>query len=140
MADAKIIIAPRFVRIAGRIMSGRSDARAVAIFPFIFIRDESQNMPWLINHEHIHFSQQLETLFIGVALISLIEYLYARLVLGYSKQQAYLYQASEQEAYRNQQDQSYLKNRNFAEYYRYIFNKREFTFGEPGEIRYLDTQ
>ena len=133
-----IVVAPRFVEKIGKLMTGRSDTRAAAIFPFIFLRDDSENVPWVINHERIHFRQQLDTLFVGIWLVSLYEHFYARYVLNLSKQEAYLYKAGEQEAYRNQQDFEYLSRRKFGAVYWYIFHKRRFTFGAPGEIVYQD--
>jgi hypothetical protein len=133
-----LIIAPRFVRWIGRITTGNSNARALAIFPFIIATPEDAETKWIINHELIHFRQQIETLFIGLPIISFIERQYARWVLKKTKAERYLYAASEQEAYINQQDREYLRKRKFGSVFRYIFNKRDFTFGKPGEIVYLD--
>lgn len=108
------------------------------MFPFLFVRDEAYIQPWLISHERIHFRQQLETLFIGLPIISLTERLYARFVLKMNKEQRYLYAASEQEAYLNMHNPLYLKNRPFGALFRYIRHKRLFRLIGPGEIEFLD--
>lgn len=133
-----LIIAPNFVRFIGKLTTGKNSARAFAFFPFIVVTPENANTPWVINHELIHFRQQLETLFIGLPILSFLERQYARWVLKKSKLERYLYAASEQEAYRNQQDPSYLDSRKFGAIFSYVKDKRDFTFGSPGEIRYLD--
>jgi hypothetical protein len=109
-------------------------ARAAAFFPFIFVRAEDVIAPWLINHERIHFRQQLETLFIGSILFDIVETAYAMFVLRKSLKDAYVWRSSEQEAYRNQQDQTYLQKRKIWSQFRYLKDKRMFKFGPPGEI------
>lgn len=119
-------------------MTGKWSTRAAAIFPFIVFRDESQIQSWVINHELIHFRQFFDTFFIGLPLLTFFEQLYALIILRKSKPEAYLYAASEQEAYRNQQNFEYLKHRKFGTVFRYVRDKRDFTWGEPGEIVYKD--
>ena len=109
-------------------------ARAMAFYPFIIFRSEEEKVPWVINHERIHFHQQLETLFIGSLVLSILETLYARLILRKSSFETYKWLSSEQEAYRNQQNQEYLKGRKMWARLKYVTNKKEFTFGSPGEI------
>ena len=109
-------------------------ARAAAFFPFIIFRSEKEKTPRIINHERIHFRQQLETAFVGLLIWSFFETLYARLVLGKTLKEAYLYRSSEQEAYRNQQDFQYLENRPVLAQFKYIKDKKAFTFGSAGEI------
>ena len=101
--------------------------------------EEDAETAWVINHELIHFRQQLETFLIGLPILSFIERQYARWILKKPKMERYLYAASEQEAYRNQQDADYLSKRKFGTVFWYIIHKRNFTFGQPGEIIYLDT-
>lgn len=128
------IISPNLTWLCGLWSGSPSLARAIALFPFIIFRSEEEKVPWLINHEKIHFRQQLETAFIGFIVWSLLETLYARLILKKSLQESYLYRSSEQEAYRNQHNLSYLENRPFWAQYTYVKNKKDFTFGAPGEI------
>ncbi len=128
------IVSPKLTWFCGLWSGSPKLARAAAFFPFIVFRSEEEKVPWLINHERIHFHQQLETAFIGLLIWSFLETLYARFVLGKTLEEAYLYRSSEQEAYRNQQNFSYLESRPLWEQFRYIKDKRAFTFGGPGEI------
>ncbi len=112
-----------------------SRARGAAFFPFIILRSERENVPWVINHERIHLRQQRETLFIGSMLLNVIETAYACIVLRKTLPQAYLWRTTEQEAYRNQHDFSYLqKRKTWAQFRYYLRDKKEFTLGAPGEI------
>jgi hypothetical protein len=133
-----LVVSPWFVRIWGRVATGTSEAKGAAMFPFLFVRDEEYIQPWLINHERVHFRQQVETLFVGLPVISLIERLYARFVLKMSKEERYLYAASEQEAYLSMHNPSYLKERPFGTLFHYIRHKRRFHLIGPGEIELLD--
>lgn len=133
-----LIVAPKLVRSIGKLTTGENNARAFAAFPFIVATPQDADTPWVINHELIHFRQQIETLFTGLPIISFFERQYAKWVLRKSKVERYLYAASEQEAYRNQQDQTYLATRKFGSVYLYLKDKRNFTFGSPGQIAYLD--
>jgi hypothetical protein len=90
----------------------------------------------LINHELIHFRQQLETLFIGSILFDVLESLYACMVLGKTFSDAYKWRSSEQEAYRNQLNANYLHDRRLWTRFKYLTDKKMFTFGNPGEIIY----
>ena len=128
------IVSPKLTWFCGLWSGSPKLARAAAFFPFIIFRSEEEKLPWLVNHERIHFRQQLETAFVGLLVWSFLETLYARFILGKSFKEAYLYRSSEQEAYRNQQDFSYLQKRPSWSQFKYIKNKRAFTFGSPGEI------
>jgi hypothetical protein len=134
-----LIVWPKLVRWVGRLTTGSNTARAFAAFPFIAATDTDAYTAWVINHELIHFRQQIETLFIGLPLLSFFERQYAKWILKKSKMERYLYAASEQEAYINQQDSDYLSKRRFGTVFKYLKHKRNFTFGKPGEIVYLDT-
>ncbi|MES2225642.1 MAG: hypothetical protein V4480_02420 [Patescibacteria group bacterium] len=134
-----LLITPSLVRFLGTLTTGESYAKGFALFPFIGVTKEEFMQPWLINHELIHFRQSLELLFVGHMLLSFVERIYARFVLKMNKMERYLYAAAEQEAYRNQHDPEYLKNRKPWSVFWYVRNKREFTFGEKlGDIVYLD--
>jgi len=132
--DYILVSSPSMVYIFG-ILSGMPKlAKAAAFFPFIFVRSEEVIEPWLINHERIHFQQQLETLFLGLFILEWIETFYALIVLKKSFKQAYQWRSSEQEAYRNQLDKNYLVHRKRWSLFCYIKNKKEFSFGNHGEI------
>ena len=117
---------------------GTSDALAVAAFPFLFARDESSLEPWLINHERIHFRQQIETLFFGLLLISFLERLYARIFLRKNREERYVYAAAEQEAYLNMNNPEYLKNRAVGSVFHYVRHKRNFRLIGPGKIEFRE--
>lgn len=59
-------------------------ARAVTVFPFIFVRSKEDAIPWVINHERIHIRQQLELLIIGTIILHVFEVLYAIMILRLS--------------------------------------------------------
>lgn len=129
-----LVISPSMTYLCGLFSGMPRKARATAFFPFIVFRSKEEIVPWILNHEQIHFKQQLETLFIGSIILAILETLYACLVLRMSFADAYKWRSGEQEAYRNQQDQEYLKHRPFWAQFKYLRNKRMFTFGKPGEI------
>ena len=111
-------------------------ARALACFPFIVVRSENEIAPWLVNHELIHFRQQIELLFVGTLILHILETMYARLVLKKSAFDSYTWSSNEQEAYRNQHDSEYLGTRKRWAQFHYLKNKREFMVGGPGEVVY----
>lgn len=117
------IISPKLTWLCGLWTGSPKLARVAAFFPFIIFRSEEEKIPQLINHEKIHFRQQIETVFVGIIIWSLLEMLYARLILRKSSKESYLYLSSEQEAYRNQHDLSYLENRSFWAQFRYVRDK-----------------
>jgi hypothetical protein len=82
--------------------------RAITLFPFIFIRDEGDEV--LIRHETIHIKQQLELLIVGFYVWYLVDYLY-RLIKIRNPAWAYYKIIFEQEAYANERDENYLSNR-----------------------------
>ncbi len=60
--------------------------------------------------------------------------MYFILVRGKGLSEAYKMRASEQEAYRNQQNMNYLKERKPFALFVYPKDKKEFNYGKPGEI------
>ena len=95
--------------------------RGMAIFPFIFLKDKTLKYnKTVINHEKIHLRQQIELLWIFFFLIYFIEFF-----IGYIKfknlKKAYFNISFEKEAYFNEDDLEYLKNKKlwtFAKYYK----------------------
>jgi len=128
-----IVECPTILKAAGYLSAGTEGykkAKAAAFFPFIFIRNKDSLTDLFINHEKIHHRQQLETLFIGLLLLSVIEKVYGRLFLGFKGEELYLYLASEQEAYRNQGDNNYLTHRRLYSLFWYVRNKKKLSFVE----------
>ena len=94
--------------------------RGLTLFPFVIIRDflDKENKV-LLNHEKIHIRQQLELLVLPFFLLYFLEYL-ARLVQFRDRNKAYRNISFEREAYANEADFNYLKNRSFWKFIKYI--------------------
>jgi len=84
------------------------DVRAITLFPFIFIKDEGDEI--LIRHETIHIQQQLELLIVGFYVWYLVDFL-IKLIKVRKPTWAYYKIIFEEEAYANQADENYLSNR-----------------------------
>lgn len=92
-------------------------ANGMAIFPFIFVKYRKPSKV-LINHERIHFRQQIELLILPFYLWYVIEYLIHR-IKGKSSNQAYMSISFEREAYANDDDLAYLKKRRLWSFWKY---------------------
>jgi hypothetical protein len=90
----------------------------IALFPFIFLRRKSPGR-FVINHEQIHLKQQLELGIIVFYVWYVAEYL-IRLAQYKKHYLAYLHISFEREAYQNQGDLDYLKNRKFWAFWKYL--------------------
>lgn len=122
------------IKIDKFLMGGKKEIKASTYPPFIFFLNENMEIPWIVNHECIHFRQVFELFFIGALLLDLCERLYARIFLNMSAHEAYQYSALEQEAYLNQNNPEYLKNRKLFSIFKYIRNKKKFSVGKEGEV------
>lgn len=93
---------------------------AMALYPFILLkhRDFYKNSV-LLNHEKIHLRQQIELLVLPFYIWYLLEYI-LRFLEYRNHQQAYLNISFEREAYTNEKDLSYLKNRSWATFLNYV--------------------
>lgn len=85
--------------------------RAITLYPFIFVRDESDKQDKvLINHEQIHLAQQKELIVVMFYLLYALDF-----VLKYLKfrswDKAYRNLFFEKEAYENEHNLEYLKTR-----------------------------
>jgi len=95
-------------------------ATAITIFPFILLinKDLKKNKK-LINHEKIHIRQQLELLILPFYIWYLIEFL-----IHYWKLRswglAYSTISFEKEAYANEHNFEYLKNRKLWSFFKYL--------------------
>lgn len=102
----RIICLPFFFR-----LPGLRKVQAIALWPFIFIRDaRSQSDRVLLRHEAIHLRQQLELCVIPFYLIYLGEFLW-HMVRGKNGHMAYRSISFEREAYRFETVEGYLQNR-----------------------------
>lgn len=70
-----IIVSEGLCKFFGFFTGFSKTAKAVTIFPFIFVRSETELIPWLINHERIHIRQQIELLLIGSIVLYIVEFL-----------------------------------------------------------------
>lgn len=122
------------IKIDRFLIGGKKEIKASAFPPFIFFVDKSCEIPWIVNHELIHFRQYFELLFVGVILLNIFERLYARLFLGMSKYEAYQYSALEQEAYLNHNNPEYLKTRELFSIFKYVKNKKRFSLDSNGVV------
>ena len=97
--------------------------RGMAIFPFILLKHkELKNDVVVMNHERIHLRQQIEMLWIFFFLWYFIEFIIHFIRLK-DLDKAYLNISFEKEAYYNQDDLLYLKNRKFWNFSNYIQTK-----------------
>ena len=93
--------------------------RAIALFPFVLVatkRDKYDKV--LINHEKIHLYQQLEMLIIPFYLLYLGHYFIGLIKLK-KYYPAYMNIVFEREAYRNEWNLEYLKNRKLWAFWKY---------------------
>lgn len=90
----------------------------ITLCPFgIYLKENYLNDKILINHESIHWKQQLEMLIIFFYFWYLIEWIIRILVNG---KKAYVLLLFEQEAYENEKNENYLKTRKHFAWLKYI--------------------
>ena len=93
-------------------------ATAITLAPFgIFMKDVVINNLRTINHEKIHWKQQLEMLIIFFYLWYLIEFLIRIFING---KKAYVSLCFEREAYANDDNLDYLKTRKPYDWLKYV--------------------
>ncbi len=93
---------------------------AMAIFPFIFLKEKSLKLnKVLLNHEKIHIRQQLELLYLPFFIWYLVEY-FIRLIQTQNSKKAYHMISFEREAYENDHNLNYLSNRKWFSFLRYL--------------------
>ncbi len=85
----------------------------MALFPFILVKNKAfVTDKALINHERIHLKQQAEMLLLPFYLAYILNYL-INLCRYKSHTEAYLNIVFEREAYQNERNLNYLKQRGF---------------------------
>lgn len=92
---------------------------AISLFGFLIAREKYPSER-TINHEEIHFAQQIEMLFIPFFIWYGIEYL-IKLVYHRSHFVAYRNISFEREAWMNERNMDYLKRRKLFSWIRYIW-------------------
>lgn len=106
--------------IAYRIQGSDEIFAAQSIFIFIVLRDkELADSARLINHEKIHFKQQLELLFVGQWILYVVFY-FRNLIKYKDHHKAYMLIPFEKEAYANDRNMNYLKNRRAFAWWKYV--------------------
>lgn len=94
--------------------------RAITLFPFIFLlRKEDKRNAILVNHERIHIRQQLELLVLPFFIWYAFEFL-IRLLQYKNRREAYRNISFEREAYKNEKDLDYLKQRSFWRFLKFV--------------------
>lgn len=94
---------------------------AITIGPVVLLKDRSLlTNPSFVNHERIHFRQQLELLFLPFFLWYVLEFL-LRLIYCHNLHTAYRHICFEREAYAHQDDPHYLENRKPFSFLSYLF-------------------
>lgn len=94
--------------------------QGMALFPFLLLKEKKfrQNKQ-LINHELIHFRQQIELLIIPFYILYFLNYL-INLIRYHNHMKAYRNIVFEKEAYENDSNLSYLSERSFAAWTAYL--------------------
>lgn len=90
---------------------------AINLFGCLFVRNGVKIIDHLINHEFIHTEQQKELGYIGFFLLYIMEWLIRLIITPYN---AYRNISFEQEAYNNENDEEYLKNRKKYSWLKYL--------------------
>ena len=94
--------------------------RGFTFFPFVFLSDKKdKSHAVLMNHEKIHLKQQIELGILFFFLWYIVEFCINWFKLR-DKQQAYHAISFEQEAYENETDLAYLKNRKGYAFVKYL--------------------
>jgi len=94
--------------------------RGIALFPFVFVKySMDKENAVFVNHERIHLRQQLELLIIPFFILYFLEFL-LRLIQYRNRDLAYRNVSFEREAYANEKDLYYLKQRSFWLFLKYI--------------------
>jgi hypothetical protein len=94
--------------------------RGLTVFPFVFVKyglDKENSV--FINHERIHLRQQLELLIIPFFIWYFLEF-FLRLIQYKNTDLAYRNISFEREAYANENNIDFLKQRSFWEFLKYI--------------------
>lgn len=117
-----VIYSPWLCDLVGKLQGNKPMAFAVPPNILIFRDDKHPLTSQWLTHEKVHILQFWESL--GLShLISTVEYYYARIWLKLKPDEAYFYQAIEQEAWANQHNPDYLKQRNFWSFWKYLSHK-----------------
>jgi hypothetical protein len=90
----------------------------ITLWPFIIVKARKPSKV-LINHEMIHIRQQIEFLIVFFYIFYLSEWLF-HLICTFNFWKAYRRISFEREAYKNEHDLAYLKNRKWYSSFKYF--------------------
>ncbi len=94
--------------------------RGLTLFPFVFLKHHGdKHHAVLLNHERIHVRQQMELLVIPFFVWYILEY-FVRLIQFKDRNLAYRNISFEREAYQNEKNLYYLKQRSFWSFINYL--------------------
>ncbi|MEJ1224098.1 hypothetical protein [Sediminicola sp. 1XM1-17] len=96
----------------------------LTLWPFIILKNTALREDLiLINHERIHLKQQLELLVLPFYIIYVLEWMF-RSILYLNTYKAYKNISFEREAYENEKDLEYCKNRRPFGFIKYIWGRK----------------
>ncbi len=117
--DVRIKEVKRMFLLVNKYVFGRRFV-GVAVWPFIIIKYKKlKDDTIFMNHERIHLRQQLELLILPFYIIYMIEFLF-RLLQYRDRYTAYRNISFEREAYENEKNIDYIKERSFWAFRNYI--------------------
>lgn len=91
----------------------------ITLFPFVFFRERRfRDDAVFVNHERIHLRQQIELLILPFFVWYGLEFI-VRLMILRNVDLAYRSISFEREAYENEKDLSYLKERSFWNFFKF---------------------
>lgn len=94
--------------------------RGLTLYPFVFMKFATDKKnPVFVNHEKIHLRQQIELLILPFYLWYVIEYFF-RWYQYKDRYQAYRNISFEREAYENESNLDYLKNRGIYRFVKFL--------------------
>ena len=94
--------------------------RGLTLFPFVFMTNKEDKLDIIfINHEKIHIRQQVELLLLPFYILYFMEFL-VRWIQYKDKFIAYKNISFEREAYANEKNLNYLKQRSFWKFLKYF--------------------
>ena len=105
-----------------KLMSVYINVGGITLYPFIILKDTYHN-DTTIRHEKIHIAQQKELFVIGFYVLYVWYWLVNRFKYSDASNVAYHNLPFEQEAYSNQDDLEYLKNRPAHEWKKYFITR-----------------
>ena len=101
------------------IIYSKLHVKGMALFPFMILREKSFTKdPVIMNHELIHHRQQLELLIVPFYVFYVLNYIINRFRYE-GHYNAYRNIIFEREAYANESDPDYLKQRSWLRFLRY---------------------